>query len=183
MPQITYDQTLEDILAFNRFHYKNSPEMRKIYWKNMLVLPLLWLAGWIFLCLQDKDGFAHAASALFPLLTFSWAYPLFFLWFYPRNVEKLTRKFLEEGNNQGMIGTQSLSLDEAGLKNDTSISSIQTSWKGTNQIVIFPDQSFAAIYVSSMSAHLIPRRAFPDEAAFLVFVDEAKRLQAAAKGA
>ena len=181
MPQITYEQTVEDWIAFNRFHHCHSPQLRKSHLLNIVLVPLFLVFLCLFLCFRHPKGFGYAFNGYGPGLFIALIYPPLISWGRSREITIRTRSLLQEKDNQGMLGLQVLILEEAGVKSESSNATHQTAWKGTNQIVIYPDQSFAAIYVSSMSAHLIPRRSFPDEAAFLAFVDEAKRLQAAVK--
>ena len=65
---------------------------------------------------------------------------------------------INEGKNADMLGKHSLRLDEEGLVIGSSLSEARTNYGAVEEVV--ETKEYIYIYVSSISAHIIPVRSF-----------------------
>lgn len=166
---IECENTLDDILAFNFYHFEHSPAARKraniqryggaILLALVLLLtssfleftPLAWLIG---------IGFIIAWILLEPR-------------FHRSELRKMAGSFLREGTNKGVTGKRTFTLQAESVTETTDASESRTRWDCVEQIVKTDDYIF--IYTSAVTAYVIPRRAFDTEAEYDTFFKTATK--------
>lgn len=166
---IDYTLGPDDIVAFNRYHFKASPGTRRSYQRGLL--SGVAVAVVLFLVFR---GWESWLSALFPvvfLLFYVIAYP----WSIRRSINGLGRQVAKEGRNRGLLTAHHFSIDEAGLVDRTSVTETRTSWEGVERVVQTDAHIF--IYVSATSAHVIPKSAFATPQQAQEFFELARKYQ------
>ena len=97
--KIRFETTIDDVIAFNRFHFANSPAWRRQVWTQMLLFP--GILGIVFLLAQagrdpfdDNDFFYRFVGALFLVVSIVWAIGIrwYMNWSLGRNTRKFRRK-------------------------------------------------------------------------------------------
>lgn len=177
--KIRFETTIEDVIAFQRFHYANSPAWRRQVWTQSLLLPVVLVVFLalivlsIVLATRDDPGpnllwvvplFAFGI----PFLVISIGWVFFIRWFLNRALGRNTRKFLAEGSNRIMFGWREMELVDGRLFVNTELVQTNLDLRAIEKIVSNGDYTF--VYIASMSAYMIPMD-YPDEE-FREFVAE-----------
>lgn len=165
--------TFDDMLEFNMYHTMKSPMVRRQR-LGLLGVALVVLIGWSGLVLLTESP-AEKAWALWPFLVFS----IVMFWFFVRfsaAMQRRMKKLLREGANPGLLGRRNFRLTDEGVAEISDIGHSLTSWAAITRI----EETESAIYLynSSVSAHIVPTRAFPHPQAVRDFVDAARRSMA-----
>lgn len=150
---VTYHNTIEDMVAFNRYHCVNSPAIKKARLPFLALMWALLIAG-AFFSPQEKETtrpMIVAAAVLFAGL-----FSLVYIRSYPGIVERNARRLYKEGKNKGFLCSHELEVDASGLVERTEVNETRQSWQGVERIVETDEHVF--IYVSSLMGHVIPKR-------------------------
>jgi len=154
---IKYENTFDDIIVFNKFHYENSPSVKRSTYLLQLFLPVSYFVIWLVDGLLDKFSFKYLI--IFFIISILWVFfiPILNKWYHIRN----SIKMYSEGDNKIFIGQRILTISPNGIivKSDNGESKI--NWNLVNKIVESNDHLY--IYVSSVSAYIIPKKIFKDE--------------------
>ena len=136
-----YQLRLEDVLAFNREYYKNSPTYRRMRTRARLMLPVIMLALWILT--TSSAGFEWTRTVFFLGLGLLW----FFL--YPARFDKRVIKYAErvmsEGSNRNVLGPGELILEEDGLHSNSDRGQSIYLWSSVDRVVMADDYLFIFI--------------------------------------
>src|SRR5437588_2608321 len=116
MMKIRYENTLEDIVAFNRYHFAHSPALQTqrvavavVAWALPVALVVPVLLAWFSAPRQgDNIGLAIEVVLLAVLLGFVGLLAFFWAWIVRRvfawSIDWQTRRLLKEGANKGLLG-------------------------------------------------------------------------------
>lgn len=147
---IKYNVLMDDLIAFNKFHYEHSASARR---SNLIFGVIFPLGIFIWSCIEG-------------LFKGSWSSPiiggviggLLMLWIFGgrrRRFEKAARKILSEGSNKGAVGEHELELAENGLIEKSEYGEARFSWDIVERLGFTPDYTF--IYTGSSSGIIIPK--------------------------
>jgi len=167
--KIRFETTIEQLVAFNRYHHANSPtttQQRRIV---MLLFPgivivLAMIRTWYDLNSDVGDPMIFLADWVtiwIFALVFSVSWIAFAQWNFPRTLEKNVRKLLAEGNNQSVLGWRELELVKNRLIVDTKWMHIRLDLRAIDKIVSDGDYTF--VYIASLQAYVIPMNLYPEE--------------------
>jgi len=172
---IRFETTVEHLIAFNRFHYENSPTWRKQRLVQSLIVPALAsVVMWIFWSgvaqeppIRMMRGRLPVPASDIPygliavLLVFAIGSFFFIRWRATANLEWSVRKLLAEGSNRAVLGWCEMSLagNRVAVKREWMDSSFDL--RAVQKIVKTDDYTF--LYVSSVNAIVIPMRLFPED--------------------
>jgi hypothetical protein len=172
--KLQYELDLDDVVIFNKYHVRHSPTCRRSYYFNLIFG--LATAVVIVLLLVRGSGQPVAVTVvlLIPALVFGW---LVFLLYWRVSVTRRIRKLLREGGNRGMFGAHTLALLPESLVATGAMDETKLLWDRVERIV--EDKAHLYIYVSAISAFIIPKRAFQDKRHMQAFLDEMAKLRAA----
>ncbi len=173
---VEFENSLDDVLALNQFHHEQSRSARRT--RRLLqfgpaAIPLL-----VFV-VQIMGSSASAASAL-PWLMFAAIWVVIMPLMLRRAMKKRVVQLFVQGEHQGIVGKHTLSLSADGVLDKTSHGRTKTGWRDVHKVVATNEYVF--IYLSDTVAHIVPRRAFPDEQRFHEFRDTVIRYFRAATG-
>ena len=160
--KIRFETTIEDIVAWNRFHFAQSPAMRRQRWTLTLLVPAF--AGVIawFDYLAWLDSPAHEGVAF-------WMYAIVFAFFWfvaiqfllPWRTAQNVRKLLAEGSNHSVLGRREMELVNNRLI--VKMEWIESSYDLRAIEKIVSNGDYAFVYISSIQAFPIPMRLYPEE--------------------
>lgn len=172
---VSYEFTKDDFVAFNRYHTRSSPTARRQYLRALFVFPGVWLVLWLGLVYfaGQKDGnYLQAASALKPLIIFLPLYCILFPIFHRRTLRRAIDSMIDEGSNRRLFGVKTVTASESGITESGDHGTSTTAWSAVERIVRLEDVTY--VYVTSLSAEVIPRRAFESGSEYDAFI---RRLQ------
>lgn len=149
---LRYSTTIEDLVAFNRFHNLHSPRLMRQRRLVTVILPVAALISVSVMAILTRDLW----SFLFPFF-FIILYVAFLRRAYGKDFDKKVRRLYSEGRNRAALGPHRLSIDEDGITSETEVSSSTVSFKGIEKIETSPTHTF--IYMSAISAMVIPKDA------------------------
>jgi hypothetical protein len=154
--KIHYDVNLDDIVAWNLYHFTHSRAMRRTRLFNVWGPP----AVWVFLA-TAAAALIGGPAAIFvlqiPVLIVSavWvaAMPAYMRRLLTRNV----RKLMSEGANKGTLGPHEMELTETHL----IVSSYYSETKSRLEVIerVARTDSHTFVYMSAVNANTIPRAA------------------------
>jgi YcxB-like protein len=154
--ELEYNLDNQDIVNFNIFHFTNSPLIRK---QTILVRfgisTLYILIGALFSYIEKSYFFI----IVFLILSVTWF--LFYKKYLLNKTRKNVSKMLQEDKNKGMIGKQKIIIESNKIFEITDYSIIEHNNKFLNKIV--NDEKYYFLYLTSISAQVIPKTAFKDE--------------------
>ncbi len=166
-----YEITAEDLEAFNLYHHRHSPTARRHYLRAWFVPSLMWL----LVCL----GIWHLADRtrvtplrtfldLMPLFAFVPIYLLYFPWSYRRKLRKIIAGMVSEGKNRGLFSRHRVTVSPEGVTDAGEFGQNTTAWGAVERVVV--SGGYAYVYISSLAAIIVPRRAFASASEFEEFV-------------
>ncbi|KZR58940.1 YcxB family protein [Pseudobacillus badius] len=158
--KLSYELTKEDYLAFNLYYIKNSAAITKSLFAQRFFPPIAFLVlPFIFTGITGE--FLVGLSVVFMLTAVAWMmfYPRYFYW----HVKNGVNKALNEGKNENLIGEHTFTLHEDGFIEKNKVEERKVSWSGIEKVA--ENEEYYFLFFSSMSAYILPKRAFADEEA------------------
>jgi hypothetical protein len=173
---VEFDNSLDDLLALNLYHHQQSSSAQRtrrlLQFGPAAVLVIAFLV-------QVLISGASPVSSL-PWLLFAAVWTAFVPYLMRRSLRKRILQLYAEGRDRGIVGRHTLSLTATGVTDKTSFGKTVTTWREVRKAVATHEYVF--IYVSDTVAHIVPRRAFPDQTGFHEFRDTVFRHMRAAGG-
>jgi hypothetical protein len=167
--RIRFETTIEDIVAFNRFHYENSAVWRRQRLLFSLLLPVIFVIAIEMAFLAKIDEFAddplllsvagQGSLLLCALVGVSGFY--FMRARMSASVVANVRKLLAEGSNRSITGWREMELTNNRLV--VRMELIDTSYDLRAIERIVSDEKYTFVYVSSIQAFMIPMTLYPEE--------------------
>ncbi len=150
--QIQYQLNLDDVAAYNWHHSLNSKAANRT---SKL------LSAWgILLCLyiafRSTEWNMSSRIIFFVIASAFWlfVYPLF----RRKAVERQARRLYGEGKNRDVIGNHIFAIDKDGITEISDVAESHITWSGIERIE--ENDKYIFLYTGSLSAHIIPKRAF-----------------------
>lgn len=147
---IAYTNTLDDMVAFNKYHHDHSPVLRR-QWR---------ISAWVFAIIVF---YLSAISALFGgtpkylfagILLIGAGLWLQNKWLYPGTVRKLVTRMYKEGRDKGIFHRMVLRVDDDGLFMATRNRDEKIYWPAVERVV--RDARHTYIYIGPIQAYVIP---------------------------
>ena len=150
--QLDYQIVLEDIAALSLHHARTS----KLSRRRMLFMQAWGIFCTLVIVMAWTRGSSVERVVFFIVLCLLWlfAYPLYYRWTIKRNV----RKMYAENENKGVLGDHTIVIDPEGVTERSAVGESKTSWGGIERIQA--DDEHVYLYLGSLQAHVIPKRAF-----------------------
>jgi hypothetical protein len=165
--KIRYENSLADLVAFNRYHCEHSPTVRRTRGRVTWVLPFCILIFVVPLSLMERAPGLLAAGA-----TFATLYALIAPEFFRRSIDRQARKLYSEGVNKSTLGEHELELTEGDLIERTLYGEQRTRLQAIERVVT--DNGYSFVYLSAVMAHVIPHDAVL-EGDYEVFIERIKQ--------
>jgi hypothetical protein len=171
--KIAFENTIDDFIAFNNFHYEHSPSM----WR----LRVLFTWGPVALILS-LGAYTAWSEQTWDALIFAVIAAGVLGWFLTRlfrpSLDKMVRQLVAEGSNKGLLGPRELELEGNWLHERSEFQSHSVSLQIIDKIESSDEHTF--IYNSAVSAIALPRRC-ASEGEYQSFVGALIRTWRAAK--
>lgn len=169
--EINYNLTEQDFLDFNSYHAKQSPAIKRSILKQRLMGPVIFLIA-AFLAIRRSDVQQSYWITLFGITSILWFifYPKYFYW----EISRRTSKTLKKKENAKVLGEKTIrlasgKLKEIGIDNE-EIASLDSIEK------IEETEKHLFIYISPVSAFIVPIEAFEDRESKKEFISKLKEL-------
>jgi hypothetical protein len=159
---LNFQLTKEDLAAFHLHLYRVLPSMRQrqMVYRSLAAFVVFFLVAGVLYLLGSLT-----LEWYFLVIEFGLAIPTFFI--YPIIDEKLYRqkslKTIKEGRNKDLVGDCTVSIDETSITSTTNRGDFHEFWTTVQRIE--ETDTYTYIFVSDVSAFIIPRRVFstPDD--------------------
>ncbi|HVC98489.1 MAG TPA: YcxB family protein [Pirellulales bacterium] len=163
--EVAYELAINDLVAFALDHQKKSPTIRRRRRVTCLLLPAVLFAVGALMLLVDVIGgaFVSFVGAATLLLVPS---------LQRRATARILAKVYAEGSNRAVLGWRRLSIGREGVVMISDLVESRIKWPAIEKIDTSNEHLF--IYISSMSAHVVPIRAFASAMHFSAFVESAR---------
>jgi YcxB-like protein len=162
--KIQTETTLKDIIAFNLYHSDHSPSTmrmeKRIRYAFLGLALLLVLPALIYILLGNILSFVGCMLGIITLFAFSASQAKFRRYITARQVKDL----YGEGRNQGTLGHHEIIFRDDGISDESDSGEQFVKWQAVEKTI--KTEKYIFVYVSSVSAHLIPRRIFHSDAAY-----------------
>lgn len=147
----TYELTVDDLIAFSRYHYANSKTVkRQLLIGRLLLVVIVMTVGYLF----DDALPYHFALVIAALLS------VIFLLLTPKKqyeaLERAARNQYAEGANRGVLGRKTLSLTDAGFVIQGETDRHEQAFAAVERVVRTDSHTF--LYIGAANAHVIPHR-------------------------
>lgn len=155
--EINYELVEQDFLEFNIHHARNSATIKRSILLQRCLGPVMFLIMPFYATKQT------GIPLWYWMIIF---YTISIIWFvfYPRyinwQISRGTSKMLREGRNQNIFGNRSIILMPEGIREIGLHMEEKVSWSSIERIEETEDYIY--IYISSVSAYIIPIKAFKD---------------------
>ncbi len=153
--KVSYETKLEDLVAFNEYHARHSPSIRRLL--QLFVGAICVLTALALFVMYRQDDGLRGISVFVTTVPVLMVVTLTLLLF-PRALRSMVRRQFSEGTNRSIIGPRTLVLTDQGLSEQSSAGELQTKWQSVERVA--SNDRYLFIYLSSVSAHVIPRDAF-----------------------
>lgn len=150
---IEYQLTMQDYLDFNIYHMNHSPSLKRTLFIERFIGPIIFLISPILLTKGSAIPLWYW-YCVFTILSLLWI--VLFPKYINKSISRRITKMLNEGKNTGILGNHSLSITEKGIIDKTEYS--EEKFNFIEKVVESDKHIF--IYVSSLSACIIPNRIF-----------------------
>jgi hypothetical protein len=164
--KIQYDLTEEDFVTFSLFHYKHSPTAKRSWLLLRVMVPVIWILIGFF---ENSRPQRHAGISPLPFfISLSVLYILLIPAYSRYRTRRVILRLLSEGKNKGLAGMHTLTIGPEDIAAVSDNVDARLNWGGVEKLE--SDKEHFYIYLSAVSALIIPKRAFADENEFQKFI-------------
>ena len=154
---------MDDLVAANIYHTKNSPTVRSMQRRQMMSLvPVMFIATFIL-----ANALPHSPGISYPLIVAavcaSWTAGYLIYYYkhgYIKRMRKMLAKLYSEGKSPSMLGEHVLEVDENGFTDRTKVNESRYSWGALQRIESEPGRTY--LYVGAVNAFVIPHSAITE---------------------
>jgi hypothetical protein len=164
--KIRYSITLDDLVAFNLYHFDHSPTVRRTRFAAVWSTPIFMMVAFAVLTFVTANADRAVVFLLFMLVfcvVWILAIPPFLRWSVKRN----TAKLYGDLQSKEIFSPQELELTDTKLIKRTAVNESAVLLEWILQVARTDDHTF--VFLNAVSAHIIPR-ASVDERDYADFV-------------
>ncbi|EMS69814.1 YcxB family protein [Ruminiclostridium cellobioparum] len=153
--ELEYYLNKQDYIDFNIYHVNHSDIIKKSLLIQRYFIPIIFMIV-PFLIAGVTDLPLLYWICVFIVISVVWIvfYPKYFVWAFSKRVSKM----VDEGKNKDLLGKHRVTVNEEGVLEQSENGENKISWSGVEKIVSSNQHIF--IYIGSISACIIPKRAF-----------------------
>jgi hypothetical protein len=165
--EIEFTLTPDDAAAFQRYHFKTSHTSRRYYLIRFIygtlasVLLFVVFSGW-----KNVWG-------ILGVLVFWLVYLLMIPLSTRLNINAFVKRLKKEGKNTALWGRHRITINEQELLASSEVEESHLRWAGIERVTENDDYIF--IYVTTVSAHVIPKKFFSDPTQAQLFYQTAQK--------
>jgi YcxB-like protein len=175
--EIEYKLTQEDLMALQRHVRQHRPKSRQ----NPLVASVIWIGVFVgaLMLYELREMFPIPVvdyyCSLLPGVGAGALLTLIVITLHAKRLARsATQRVLQAGRNaEKALGWRRVVIDAKGIYNSAKLFSTTYQWRGIDEVATTDAHVF--LYFTTMTAFIVPRRAFPSDRAFDDFVDAARR--------
>jgi len=172
--KIRFETTIDDVIAFNRFHFAHSRTWRRQVWTQCLIGPAIFVGLFLLIWMTrqipdgvaagqmppDEDlGFFYLLGAVIAIASIIWVVVL--RWYMNWTLGRNTRKFLAEGSNRVMFGWREMELVDNRLVLKTELVHSSLDLRAIEKIV--GNEQYTYVYIAAAQAYMIPMDLYPED--------------------
>lgn len=173
--KISYQVSIDDIIAFNRYHMSHSRAARRIVATQVIAMWVLLIGTSLAI---DPGPNLRRVELVAGTAVYAAIATAFLIWCLRRMRDRYARRLYNEGSNLTILGPYELELNDASIVVRTQVVESRIQWKGIEKLVKTEDYAF--IYTASVSALIVPKQAMSDRE-FTQLVDYAEESIALAR--
>lgn len=147
---LKYTITIDDLIAFNMYHFENSPSMQREFHRSQRGIP-----GVIFILSLFQAILESKIQVLIHGLVVALLFYVFFTYSYYSSIKRNAKRMLREGSGKGIIGEHILERTDTEIVERTNFNEMKNNIASLERIGASSEHAF--IYISSIHAHVIPR--------------------------
>lgn len=155
--KIRFETTIDDNVAFSRFHFAKSGGVRKLQWYLTLPVVVLGICGVLVMMLNNLDLWPVAGILTFGV---SIAWHTVIGWVFPWLNDLGVRTQLAEGSNLTLLGWREMEIVNGHLILITELSYSSLDLRAIEKIL--GDKEYTYVYIGSVFAYVIPMNRYPD---------------------
>lgn len=180
---VTFKLEPHDLRAFQGYALKHLPNLRRI--RYIYPVLIVGMSFWLAWSITDEElGKGPGPHVGFRI--FYGCFLALILWGLWRGCEFLITRLVQwrsytSEKQRSVLCEHTLTLAEDALVEVTPFNEGRNLWRGIYQVTDTPEYIY--IFISLHSAHIIPKRAFPDGRSAQQFYERAAALQSAAQRA
>jgi hypothetical protein len=146
--RLRYENTIDDWVAFNRYHCKNSKAVRRMQ------LRVTWTFAALCVLIGASAYALGDVTALVVCLVLAVVFVLVMPSAYRRNIDRNARRLYLEGANKGLDGPQLLELTDNVLVSENPLVESRMRLEIVERVVTAANYTF--IYIGAVKAFVIP---------------------------
>ena len=158
--RLEYTLTEQDFIAFNLHYAKHSKTVKRSLFFQHYIVAIIFFAVPLSVFLIGPPGQVYTEVPFIFLLA-----GIIWIVFYPKyfynHIERNIKKMLREGSYSKLLGKHHLQITDEGIIETNSGGETKRNWNGIEKIE--ENEAYIFIYVSSMSANIVPKTAFSRE--------------------
>lgn len=168
--EVVFEQEIEDLIELAVHSQKRSRVLRRQQLAARLAVPLLFtVIAFAAIYLQGLNRTTAGAAVVLLIMALSGA-----LSRSPqRKQREILRRVLLEESNRTLLGTRRLRLTREAVLCSSEWIESAVKWPAVETVETNADCAY--IYIASLQAYVVPRRAFNDDLQFQAFVELARR--------
>jgi hypothetical protein len=170
--QIEHELDIDDFIAFQKYHLAHADKSKQPTWVRWFFFVFLGMVALIHVVGMIAWGDWSPYALIVVLIV---AVVLGYSLFYRRLLGWVLRRRLKDPAYQKLLGGRKLEITPDGISLSWTAGNSTTLWSGVSKIIATEQHAF--FYLSPVEAHILPKRAFPSDAAFWDFVETARRFR------
>lgn len=165
--ELEFELSEKDYISYNLDHARTSPTIKRSIMFQRFLGPVMFLIVPFVIKRKTTIPMLFWLS-LFGIVSIIWVvfYPRYVNWEMGRRLTKM----LKEANNKNLLSNRRLIISENGVSVWDKSGESHVDWDSVTKVENTNDYIY--IYVSSVSAHIIPKRVFKDENEKQMFIKE-----------
>jgi uncharacterized membrane protein len=171
---------LEDVIAFSVYHSMRSPRGHKQFLNRWLLIGVsaaIVLVGMVYI-MYVQGMLLDLFPAVILTAAVAVAYIGFYPWIYARRLRNASEAVIRSGRNLAVFGPRRITLTPQFVMHSSPYTQSATRWIAMERVDPQPEALY--LYVSSNSAHIVPRRPFASDDDFRTFIQTAQQFHALA---
>jgi YcxB-like protein len=156
--KIEYYNTIDDLIAFNRFIFKHNPDAKRGYRFVLFLFPSI-IIFFAIIMIIDLPSWAWLAPVLLFLLAVLWFFD--FPKRFQKTLDNKVKKAMDSGKIKGVLGKHTIEISEQGIQETTEVNQSFFVWTGIYSIEY--NDSCIYVFISPTRAYIIPKSSFSNE--------------------
>lgn len=153
---IEFERTVDDLIEFNLFHMANSSSIKRQVFTGQLFIGVL-VSISLFGIYYLQYHYLSTPLVIVGILCGALASVVLRLASRQSTISRI-RKMLNEGNNEAILGHQTISLTSEGILGKSPSSESKINWSAIDKVA--QNEKFFFLYISSVNAIVIPKSCF-----------------------